>query len=117
MEDEIGVRNVVTEMIKALGYEATVAENATHALELLDTASVDLLLTDVIMPDMRGPELYRSALQAHPELSALFVSGYTEEVISEIPSGGNKVGYLAKPFTMTQLADAIEAIIAWQRVE
>jgi nitrogen-specific signal transduction histidine kinase len=61
VEDEEGVRNVVSEMIKALGYEALVANDAANALEILDTSAVDLLLTDVIMPGMRGPELYRAA--------------------------------------------------------
>ncbi len=111
VEDEPGVRAVVTQMLSALGYQLLVAESAQHALELIAQEQVDLLISDVIMPDMRGPELYRQALARKPELSALFISGYSEEVFSSLPSEENRIGYLGKPFTVRQLQDAVSDLI------
>ncbi len=111
VEDEQGVRDVVSQMLKSLGYQLLVAEDARHALELLKGEHVDLMVTDVIMPDMRGPELYQKALLSKPDLSTLFVSGYSEEVFSSLPREENQIGYLAKPFTVRQLRDAINEIL------
>jgi len=88
-----------------------VAENAAHALTLLEEQNVDLLISDVVMPDMRGPEIYSRALKLRSGLSALFVSGYSEEVISEVPTGDNRVGYLSKPFTLRELRSAVDGLI------
>lgn len=111
VEDEPGVRAVVTQMLNALGYRLLVADNAQHALELIAAEQVDLLISDVIMPDMRGPELYHQALERKPDLSALFISGYSEEVFSSLPSEENRIGYLGKPFTVRQLQDAVTELI------
>ena len=111
VEDEPGVRAVVTQMLGSLGYKLLVAESAQHALELIAQEQVDLLISDVIMPDMRGPELYRQALERKPDLSALFISGYSEEVFSSLPSEENRIGYLGKPFTVRQLQDAVNELI------
>ena len=111
VEDEQGVRDVVSQMLKSLGYQLLVAEDGRHALELLKKEHVDLMVTDVIMPDMRGPELYQEALKTKPDLSTLFVSGYSEEVFSSLPREENQIGYLAKPFTVRQLRDAINEIL------
>lgn len=114
VEDEAGVRNVVSQMLVAMGYDPKVATNAEHALQIIQEEHIDLLLTDVVMPDMRGPDLYRAGRKLNPRLSALFVSGYTEEVIREVPTGESRVGYLAKPFTMQELDSALQHLITNQ---
>ena len=63
---------------------------------------------------MRGPDLYQAARKIQPSLSVLFMSGYSEEVIDEVPSGGNRVGYLSKPFTLGQLKNALAELITEQ---
>ena len=71
VEDELGVRNVVSQMLQAIGYNhVSVAESANHAVELLEDSPHDILISDVVMPDMRGPDLYREALTSHPDLKA-----------------------------------------------
>ena len=111
VEDEPGVRDIVSRMLTSVGYDPLVADNAAHALQLLEEEHVDLMLSDVVMPDMRGPELYQRARTVHPNLSVLFMSGYSEEVISEIPGSGNTVGYLSKPFTLGQLRNALAELL------
>ena len=111
VEDEKSVRSLVTQMLMVLDFVPIVAEDAKHALVLLKENQVDLLLTDVVMPDMRGPEIYKQARQSQPELLALFVSGYTDDVLREIPLAEKAVGYLAKPFTITELQTALEQLI------
>jgi two-component system cell cycle sensor histidine kinase/response regulator CckA len=112
VEDEAGVRSVVTQMLMVLDFVLIVAEDAKHALVLLEENDVDLLLTDVVMPDIQGPEIYKKARQNQPELLALFVSGYPDDVLSEIPLADKAVGYLTKPFTMAELQTALEQLIS-----
>lgn len=112
IEDEGGVRDVVTQMLRSLGHEPVLADNAHDALEKLKTETFDLLLSDVVMPDLRGPELYRLAREVHPHLPALFISGYTDDILAEIPMHQENVGYLAKPFTLKELESTLNRILA-----
>ena len=108
VEDEEDVRRVVTNMLETIGFEPLVAHSPQQALTMLRKETVDLLVSDVIMPQMRGPELYQEALKLNPNLVALFVSGYTQEVMIEMPTGDERVNFLSKPFTIAQLKQAIE---------
>ena len=112
VEDEPGVRDVVKQMLDALGFEPVVAEDAKHALKILESEDIPLMITDVVMPDMRGPDLYRAALAVRPELTALFISGYTEDVVPDVPTAISKTGYLSKPFTLDQLSQAFNQLLA-----
>ncbi len=109
VEDEHNVRTVVEQMLTGLGFRPLVAENAVHALDIIAQTDIHLLLTDVIMPDMRGPELYQAAQRTQPDLKVLFVSGYAEDVLNKIEQG--QVGFLAKPFTLSQLKTALAQIM------
>ncbi|XOV81966.1 MAG: ATP-binding protein [bacterium] len=110
VEDEVSVRDIVSQMLTALGYEVMVALSAGHGLSILAQKNIDLVVSDVIMPDMRGPDLYKSALSKQPDLKALFVSGYSEELTTELTANSANVGYLSKPFTLAQLRAALEQL-------
>lgn len=107
VEDEESVRDIVSQMLSAIGYDVQVARSAGHGLSLLGQGDIDLLVSDVIMPDMRGPDLYQSALIKQPDLKALFVSGYSEDLTTELTANSDNVGYLSKPFTLAQLRSAL----------
>lgn len=107
VEDEESVRDIVSQMLSAIGYDVKVAESAGHALSILAQGCIDLVVSDVIMPDMRGPDLYQSALLKQPDLKALFVSGYSEDLTTELTANSENVGYLSKPFTLAQLRSAL----------
>ena len=111
VEDESIVREVVRRMLESLGYKPLIASSAAEALRILASEPVDLLLSDVIMPDMRGPELYASARGNLPALDALFVSGYSEDVLAEVPLHEPGVGFLPKPFTVSELGDALSTLL------
>ncbi|MEM7080305.1 MAG: response regulator [Pseudomonadota bacterium] len=109
VEDEADVRTVVTQMLEVLGCHVVVAEDCEHALALLREQEIDLLISDVIMPDQRGPDLYQTAKEIKPDLPALFVSGYTEDMLQEVPQNSS-VGFLRKPFSLKQLRAALEKL-------
>ena len=96
------------------GFKILVAEDEVdvrRVLELMDAHKFDLLISDVIMPDMKGPELYAAALGKQADLKVLFVSGYTEDVLSDLQRSGVDHAYLAKPFSISPLSAAIANII------
>jgi DNA-binding NtrC family response regulator len=71
----------------------------------------DLLLSDVVMPQMNGPELYRRLLKLLPGLPVLYMSGFSNGAIGDIMQG-EKAGFLAKPFTSTMMLEQVARILA-----
>jgi PAS domain S-box-containing protein len=113
VEDECSVREAVSEFLRLQGYTVVMASNGEHALEVIDSRleTIDLLLTDVIMPGMDGQELARRLCQMRPELEVLFMSGYTDDVFNfdeELKLGGH---FLQKPFNLAELAGRISHIL------
>jgi PAS domain S-box-containing protein len=98
-EDEDAVRNLVRRILEAAGYHVLLARNGAEALELCQRAdlSIDLLLTDAVMPVMSGPELLRRVMVLRPELRLMIMSGYSDRpAVTGIP-------FIAKPFTPIEL--------------
>ena len=112
VEDDPRVRDVVTEMMVTLNLNVIVAEDANDALNLLQQQPVDLLVSDIVMPDLRGPQLYQQALATAPTLRALFISGYSDEIIKQEAIDDGHCAYLAKPFTIRQLNQAMTELTA-----
>ena len=73
--------------------------------------SIDLLLTDVIMPEMNGKELYKQASEKFPDLKVLYMSGYADDVIGEIGETEKTAGFLQKPFSVKSLAAKVREIL------
>ena len=109
VEDEQSVRRVVREILKSRGYTVVAAEDGRAALQLADgyEGTIDLLLTDVMMPHVKGPELADELQQRRPGLKVVYMSGYNEEsVLGERLRTGNTV-LLRKPFAPELLAREI----------
>jgi len=109
VEDEDAVRSFSTRALMNKGYEVLGAENGEAALRLLEQESdknIDLLVTDVMMPDMDGPTLAQRMRQENPELRIIFISGYTEDRLKE--HMGKGISFLPKPFTLKQLAEKVK---------
>ena len=111
VEDEVDVRRIISIFLDHQGYDSVIATDAHHALSILDEKDFDLLLTDVIMPDMKGPALYAASLEKQPDLKVLFVSCYSEDMLSDLPGSDMCYAYLPKPFTMAQLDNAIQEAV------
>jgi two-component system cell cycle sensor histidine kinase/response regulator CckA len=112
VEDDDLVRRVTVGMLERLGYRVLAAASGADALELAQqTPQIDLLLSDVVMPRMNGPELAAKLREARPALRVLYTSGYSDEIRDErgaLPPG---VQLLPKPFTASTLATHLRVIL------
>jgi PAS domain S-box-containing protein len=106
VEDDDEVRAYTVGILRELGYRVVEAHDGQSAIRLLDREdfSVDLLLTDVVMPKMSGEELADTARAMHPDLKVLFASGYTRDAIMRDDRLEAGVDLISKPFTYATLA-------------
>lgn len=111
VEDEAPVRAFASRALTMRGYKVIEAENAEEALRLLaDRAlAVDVFVTDVIMPGMDGPTWVREALKDRPDTRVVFVSGYSEESLSEERDRIPNSVFLPKPFSLSELTATVQS--------
>ncbi len=104
VDDEPGVRGLAARMLRSAGYEVTEAANGIEALHLFerDPERFDLVLTDIIMPAMSGPELIERLLAIRPTLRAMCMTGYAHDPFAVV-SESARVPVLSKPFTRAHL--------------
>ena len=109
VEDDDQVRTVVSKGLPRLGYEVLVVRNAEEALALVDKhpGRIDLLLTDVVMPGLSGPQLADRLTARRPETRVVFMSGYPEAQDPALGFSLNGRSYLQKPFALAELAEKI----------
>ena len=109
VEDDKMVREMTTAMLKTIGYTVLVAETPSDALSLCtkQDTPIDLLITDVVMPEMSGPELRDMIKASRPDIKVLFMSGYTSNVIVHHGVLEEGVHFIQKPFSMNDLARKI----------
>ena len=108
VEDNEVVRGPVTQLLEELGYDVLSAESPSEALELsADGDPIDLLLTDVVMPEMNGRQLAELLREKRPELRVLFMSGYTDDSVIARGVIDHQMKFLQKPFGADQLAQAV----------
>ena len=110
VEDDARVRQATGEALAELGYRPLLAATAEAAAAFLAAEDVRLLLSDVVMPDVTGPELVARIRADHPALPVLFVTGYVGEAAESDSFAAEAV--LRKPFTLAALARAVGAAIA-----
>jgi signal transduction histidine kinase len=113
VEDEPGVRDFAIEALTELGYDVIAADRPSAALELLEAhPNVNLMLTDVVMPEMNGRVLAERARRRHPTLRVVFMTGYTRNAIVHNGTLDPGTHLVSKPFTLGQLAAELEAALA-----
>ncbi|CAO3421465.1 ATP-binding protein [Azospirillum endophyticum] len=112
VEDEDAVRVFSARALRNKGYQVLEAKNGEAALQQIETngASIDLLITDVVMPQMDGPTLARHVRRLRPEMRVIFISGYAEDRLGEI-DGVEVAHFLPKPFSLKQLASKVKEVI------
>jgi two-component system cell cycle sensor histidine kinase/response regulator CckA len=112
VEDEDAVRIVAAKMLEKAGYRVVSAARPTEAIELFERHANDvgLLVTDVVMPDMRGPELAQKLIERRLDLPVLFMSGYSDSM-EDIQSMPGRMAFLAKPFTYDALLGAVDDLL------
>ena len=112
-EDEESVLELVEEVLEEQGYQLLTAKDAMGAITLSDAypGTIDLLLTDVIMPGMNGRELAESLRAARPALKILYMSGYTRDVLAQNLNLDHPVRLLRKPFTPEELVNYVRDVL------
>jgi PAS domain S-box-containing protein len=113
VEDDRSVRALARQVLRRRGYRVIEAENGRHALEV-GTAypgHIDLLLSDVVMPELGGPQLAERLCAARPGLRVHFVSGYTDDAIGSSGALRQGIPLLEKPFTPTELAGRVREVL------
>lgn len=111
VEDEDMVRAVAERALTRAGYSVTTATQGEEGLERFhQMESVDLIISDVVMPTMDGPSMVREMRKVRPDLPVLFMSGYAEEQLRQ-SIDIDQVSFLPKPFSVAQLAEATSAAL------
>ena len=112
VEDDSGVRDYVSELLRELGYHITTAANAEAAIELLTRGlHFDLLLTDVVLPGMNGRQLAEYAARQRPSLKILYMTGYSRNAIIHQGRLDEGVSLIQKPVTQSDLAARIRLVL------
>ena len=118
VEDEDPVRIFGARALRNKGYKVLEAKSGEAALELIQTADgpIDLLITDVVMPNMDGPALVREVREIHPDMKVIFISGYTEDAFRQRLDTDSDIHFLPKPFSLKQLAGKVKEVISGEAV-
>ncbi len=109
-DDEAALRQAVVQILRTSGYKVLEAQSSTEALEMAQqhAGKLDVLLTDVVMPGLRGPELARRVAKAHPEVQVVYMSGYAEGFSdAQLPANS---AFLQKPFRFATLLDQLKLV-------
>jgi PAS domain S-box-containing protein len=114
VEDEEAVRRIISASLRRQGYRVLEAATPGMACEIVDhhPERIDLLLSDVVMPEMNGPALAQRLVGARPSLRVLFISGYADMLNTPNADGNPNIDFLGKPFKASALADKVRAILA-----
>jgi two-component system cell cycle sensor histidine kinase/response regulator CckA len=114
VEDEEGLRSLNARGLRSRGYSVIEASNGVEALEALEekNGAVDLVVSDVVMPEMDGPTLLREMRGRNPDLKIIFVSGYAEDAFEKSLPENQQFAFLPKPFTLSQLVAAVKETMA-----
>jgi two-component system, cell cycle sensor histidine kinase and response regulator CckA len=114
VEDEEGLRSLNARGLRSRGYTVIEASNGIEALDALEekNGAVDLVVSDVVMPEMDGPTLLRAMRARNPDLKVIFVSGYAEDAFAKSLEENEKFDFLAKPFALSALVTKVKETMA-----
>jgi two-component system cell cycle sensor histidine kinase/response regulator CckA len=110
------VRVIVSAVLRRQGYQVLEASTPRGATEIFEQhgRQIDLLLTDVVMPEMNGPALAQRLIADRPELKVLFISGYAD-MATPLDSENPNVGFLSKPFQASALTGRVREMLSRPR--
>jgi two-component system cell cycle sensor histidine kinase/response regulator CckA len=113
VEDEESVRAFSAQALRTTGYEVFEADGGEEALEVLEDLdfNIDLMISDVVMPEMDGPTLLKHLRERMPELKVIFVSGYAEESVRRDIEDDQSVEFLPKPYSLDQINTKVKEVL------
>ena len=114
VEDDPAVRKLTCNILAAKGYRVLPAQSSENAVQMAQNhdTPVHLLITDVIMPGMNGPEVHRRIAGFHPQIKVLYMSGYTGDIISRQGILNEGIQFIQKPFTVNQLLEKVAHVLS-----
>jgi two-component system cell cycle sensor histidine kinase/response regulator CckA len=114
VEDEEGLRSLNARGLRSRGYSVIEASNGIEALEALEekNGAVDLVVSDVVMPEMDGPTLLKAMREKNPDLKIIFVSGYAEDAFEKSLPENQQFAFLPKPFALSALVAKVKETMA-----
>ena len=114
VEDEEGLRSLNARGLRSRGYTVVEASNGIEAIEMFEehNGAIDLVVSDVVMPEMDGPTLLKEMRARNAELKIIFVSGYAEEAFEKSLPENQQFAFLAKPFALSALIEKVKDTMA-----
>jgi two-component system cell cycle sensor histidine kinase/response regulator CckA len=114
VEDEEGLRALNARGLRSRGYTVVEAGNGVEAMELFDeqNGAIDLVVSDVVMPEMDGPTLLKEMRARNADIRIIFVSGYAEEAFEKSLPENQQFAFLAKPFALSALIAKVKETMA-----
>jgi len=113
VEDNHEVRKVTGRILRMQGYRVLEASNPSIAFSTCTQheGPIHLVMTDVVMPEMNGPDLVKRIISQYPEMKVLYMSGYVKNFISHQGILGKEMDYIQKPFTVNELAKKVREVL------
>lgn len=110
VEDEEAVRAFAARALASRGYQVVEAATGVEALSAMEKngGDVDIVVSDVVMPEMDGPTLLKELRRRHPNMKVIFISGYAEEAFKKNLPEGERFTFLPKPFSLKELVAAVK---------
>ena len=111
-EDDNDMRQFLTRALKNAGYDVVSFDNGKSAYDRLREEPFELLLTDIVMPEMDGIELARRATEIDPELKVMFITGFAAVALNAAAQAPKEAKILSKPFLLRDLVNEVDRLLA-----
>ena len=111
VEDDNNVRTVLSRQLKALGVETETSPNGKDALARFPDFPFDVLITDVVMPEIDGPTLVKEVRRQNQKIQVIFTSGYSDSRLRQAGIDPSDYRWLGKPYDRNRLKEALEGIL------
>lgn len=113
VEDDMMIRDLLKRILERFGYTVLLASHGGEALTISERheESIDLMITDVVMPQMNGYEIAEWFAEVRPEMSVLYMSGYDEEMVANQGPVDGAIRFIQKPFVPTDVANKVREIL------
>jgi two-component system, cell cycle response regulator CpdR len=111
-EDDTSMREYLQRALQRVGYEVAAVGCGTEAMPLLEVEHFDLLLTDIVMPEMDGIELARRATELDPDIKVMFITGFAAVALNPDNNAPRQAKILSKPFHLRDLVNEVQRLLA-----
>lgn len=112
VDDDQGICELVSRMVECLGHEPVAVCSGASAVDEYQRGDYDLVLLDVVMPNMSGTQVYETLRDTKEQVPVVFMTGYRTEELASSLSDDSAVGFLSKPFPLDELRTTLESLLS-----